>query len=476
LLRELEKSIYFKKNLNRKKLSKKLNLTKDPIWDLLRKVTIPASVGSLFQTFYNLVDTWFAGRISAEAIAAIAKSFPIFFVIIAVGVGIGAATNASIGNLLGEKKENKASLLVAQSVVFAFLISIIVTLFGLNASNFLLTLMGSDIASIALTREYLDIIFYGTFIVMIQISLNGTLNAQGDTKSYRNVLIFSFFLNIILNPVFIWGFGFIPAFGIGGLAIATVISQLIGTIYLAYKVNSCKLRKYLYIQCFIPKFDLLKGLFTQAVPIMFSMLFIGVGIFNILYFIGQFGELATAGYGAALRVEQVFLLPVIGLNTAVLSIGGQNFGAKEYYRIKELYSKALLFGSSFMALAGVILFFGAELFVSQFTNNAEAIYHGAIYLKIAALIAPVYPIFFITTALFQALKKPIFSLYLSILRLTAFPFLALWYVINIRGGDYNDIFYTIMATNWLMGLVVLSFIPFFLRKKLRMSFKKLFVF
>lgn len=457
-------------------MSKKLNLTKDPIWYLLRKVTIPASVGSLFQTFYNLVDTWFAGRISAEAIGAIAKSFPIYFVIIAVGVGIGAATNASIGNLLGAKKTNQASLLVAQSIVFAIIISIIVTLFGLNASNFLLSVMGSDPQSIILTREYLDIIFYGTFIVMIQISLNGTLNAQGDTKSYRNVLIFSFFLNIILNPIFIWGYGFIPAFGIAGLAIATVISQLIGTIYLAYKVNSCKLRKYLYIQCFIPKLDLLRDLFSQAVPIMFSMLFIGVGIFNILYFIGQFGELATAGYGAALRVEQVFLLPVIGLNTAVLSIGGQNFGAKEYYRIKELYSKALLFGSSFMAVAGVILFFGAEFFVSQFTNNAEAIYHGAIYLKIAALIGPVYPVFFITTAVFQALKKSIYSLYLSILRLTALPFLSLWYVINIRAGDYNDIFYTIMATNWLMGIAVLSFIPFFLRKKLKISFKKLFVF
>ena len=457
-------------------MSKKLNLTKDPIWYLLEKVTIPASVGSLFQTFYNLVDTWFAGRISAEAIGAIAKSFPIYFVIIAVGVGIGAATNASIGNLLGEKKTNQASLLVAQSIVFAIIISIIVTLFGLNASDFLLTVMGSDLQSIILTREYLDIIFYGTFIVMIQISLNGTLNAQGDTKSYRNVLIFSFFLNIILNPIFIWGYGFIPAFGIGGLAIATVISQLIGTVYLAYKVNSCKLRKYLYIQCFIPKYVLMRDLLSQAVPIMFSMLFIGVGIFNILYFIGQFGELATAGYGAALRVEQVFLLPVIGLNTAVLSIGGQNFGAKQFYRIKELYYKALLFGCSFMAFAGIILFFGAEFFVSQFTNNTEAIYHGAIYLKIAALIGPIYPVFFITTAVFQALKKSIYSLYLSILRLTAFPFLSLWYVINVRGGNYNDIFYTIMATNWLMGLAVLFFIPFFFRKKLKMSFKKLFVF
>ncbi len=443
-------------------MSKAINLTKDPIWKLLRKVTIPASVGSLFQTFYNLVDTWFAGRISAEAIGAIAKSFPIYFVIIAVGVGIGAATNACIGNLIGEKKINKASLFIAQSVIFALATSVIVTLFGFNVSEFLLSVMGSDADSISLTREYLDIIFLGTFIVMIQISLNGALNAQGDTKSYRNVLIFSFFLNIILNPLFIWGYGIIPAFGIAGLAIATVISQSIGTIYLAYKINSCKLRKYLTIKCFVPKLEMLKELFTQALPIMFSMLFIGVGIFNILYFIGQFGDLATAGYGAALRVEQVFLLPVIGLNTAVLSIGGQNFGAKKYNRIRELYSKALLFGSSFMTLAGLILFVGAEFFVTQFTDNKEAIIHGTIYLKVAALIAPVYPVFFITTAVFQALKKPIYSLYLSILRLTAFPFLSLWYVINIRGGDYADIFYTIMATNWFMGIALIIFIGYFL--------------
>ena len=443
-------------------MSKSVKLTKDPIWTLLRKVTVPASVGSLFQTFYNLVDTWFAGRISAEAIGAIAKSFPIYFVIIAVGVGIGAATNACIGNLIGEKKINKASLFIAQSVIFALVTSVVVTLFGFNASEFLLSVMGSDASSIVLTRKYLDIIFLGTFIVMIQISLNGALNAQGDTKSYRNVLIFSFFLNIFLNPLFIWGYGIIPAFGIAGLAIATVIAQSIGTIYLAYKISSCKLRKYLSIKCFIPKFNLLKELFTQALPIMFSMLFIGVGIFNILYFIGQFGDLATAGYGAALRVEQVFLLPVIGLNTAVLSIGGQNFGAKKYNRIRELYTKSLLFGSSFMGVAGLILFFGANFFVSQFTDNQEAIYHGATYLKVAALIAPVYPVFFITTAVFQALKKPVYSLYLSILRLTAFPFLSLWYVINIRGGDYADIFYTIMATNWFMGIALIIFIGYFL--------------
>jgi Na+-driven multidrug efflux pump len=122
-----------------------------------------------------------------------------------------------------------------------------------------------------------------------------------------------------------------------------------------------------------------------------------------------------------------------------------------------------------MAAAGIILFFGAEFFVSLFTDNQEAVTHGAIYLKVAALIGPVYPVFFITTAVFQAVKKPLYSLYLSIIRLTALPFLSLLYVINIRGGDYTDIFYTIMATNWFIGIVVLGFIGYFLNNVFKQS-------
>ena len=174
-------------------MAKKINLTVDPMWQLLRRVTFPASIGSLFQTFYNLVDTFFAGKISPDALSALAKSFPIYFIIIAIGVGVGAGTNTLIGNSIGEKKEKVASLYVAQSIIFAIIISLLVTFVGINSSNYLLQLLGSSPENIILTREYLDIIFYCTVIVLIQISLNGTLNAQGDTKSYRNVLIFTFF-------------------------------------------------------------------------------------------------------------------------------------------------------------------------------------------------------------------------------------------------------------------------------------------
>ena len=453
-----------------------MNITKDSIWSLLIKITVPASTGSLFMTFYNLVDTFFAGKISPEALAAVAKSWPITFIALAISIGVQAGTQSLISNSVGAKENKLASLYVAQSITLAIIISIFVTLFGLNFSEFLLKIMGSSQESIILTREYLDIIFYGSIIILVQLSLNGTLAAQGDTKSYRNILIISFFLNIFLNPLFIFGYGIIPAFGIAGLAISTLIAQGVGVLYLIYKVYCCKLKKFLYLQCFIPKINLLINLFKQSVPIMFTMLMIMFGVFNIFYFVGQFGELSTAGYGTAVRIEQVLLLPVIGLNTAVLTIAGQNYGAKFFNRIKEVYGKALFFGSGFMIVAGVIIYLSSSLVISFFTTDQEVIRSGALYLKVAALIGPIYPVFFITSALFQALKLAIYSLYMTIIRLTLIPFLSLWYVINIRGGEYQDIFYTIMVTNWLMGLAVLSFIPFLLRKKLRMSFKKLFAF
>ena len=451
-----------------------MELTKDPIWSLIKKVTIPASTGSLFMTLYNLVDTYFAGKISPEALSAIAKSWPIYFIAMAVAIGIQAGTQALISNSIGAKEDRKASMYVAQSLVLAIIVSIFVTFFGLNFSENLLKIMGSTKESILLTEEYLDVIFYGSVILLLQLSLNGTLSAQGDTKSYRNILIFSFFANIFLNPLFIFGYGFIPAFGIAGLAIATIIAQLIGTLYLMKKVYSCKLRNYLKVECFIPKSEYIIELIKQSAPIMFTMLMIMFGVFNIFYFVGQFGELATAGYGTSVRLEQVLLLPVIGLNTAVISIAGQNFGAKNYDRVRETYTTSMIFGFVFMTLAGVFIFFTAHFFMSKFTDDKEVIAAGVYYLQVAAFIGPIYPTFFITSALFQALKKPIFSLYMTIMRLTLLPFLSLYYVINIKGGEFQDIFKTILVTNWGMGILVLIFVTFYLRRNLNIPLRKLF--
>ena len=190
--------------------------------------------------------------------------------------------------------------------------------------------MGSSTDSIALAKEYTDIIFYGTLFFLILTSLNAVLYAQGDTKTYRNVLIIGLFANIILNPLFIFGFLFIPAFGIAGLAISTILIQFCACIYLFYKVNKTILKIVFKTENFLIRKNFFINIFNQCMPITFALFLVAVGSYILLSFISIFGDSAIAGYGAAIRFEHIFTLPVIGLNTAVITIAGQNFGARRY--------------------------------------------------------------------------------------------------------------------------------------------------
>ena len=447
-------------------MEQKLNFTKDKIPYLLKKIAIPAATGTLFQSLYTLVDTFYAGKISANALVALSKAFPISFIIISFGVGILAGTTSLIANALGEKKQSKAASYLAQSVLYSFLIYILVIFLGLYSASDILNFMGTEEINILLTLEYIQIIFIGSIFFFLQVSLNSVLNAEGDTKSYRNILIISFFLNIFLNPLFVFGFGIIPAFGVSGLAIATIICQLISLLYILTKVLKTDLAQLLNFKFFIVKINLILDLFKQGMPITISLMLIGLGIYNILFFVSKFGDIATAGYGVALRIEQLLLLPTIGLNTAVLSITGQNFGAKEYDRIGEVYYKAIFYGALIMLIAGLFIFFSGNFLIQLFSNDPEVLYYGVQYLKIAALIGPVYPIFFITNAFFQGIKKPIYSTFINLFRIVILPFITMWLILNYFNGGFIDLFIGLLVINWIFGIFIIIIVRYFFLKKL----------
>ncbi len=447
-------------------MENKLNFTTDKISYLLKKIAIPAATGTLFSSLYTLVDTFYAGQISPNALVALSKAFPISFIIIAFGVGILAGSTSLISNAIGEKNKIKASLYLSQSLIYSLVVASFVIFFGLNFSSDLLKLMGTEEENIALTLEYTNIIFLGSIFFYIQVSLNAGLNAQGDTKSYRNILIISFFLNIVLNPLFVFGYGIIPPLGIAGLAIATITTQCLSMLYILFKVLKTDAKEYLAFKYFYIKINFIKDLFKQGMPVTVSMMLIGLGIYNILFFVSKFGDFAAAGYGVALRVEQLLLLPIIGLNTAVLSISGQNFGAKEYKRIGEVYFKAISYGSALMIIAGFFIFFGGNLILQLFTDDPDVINFGTKYLRIAAFIGPVYPIFFITNAFFQGIKKPIYSTYINLFRIVILPFATMWLILDVFRGSYEHLFLGLLIINWFFGIFVLGIVKYFFLKKL----------
>ena len=434
----------------------KLNLTSSPILKLLTQIAIPSMTGSLFQTLFNLIDTFYAGKISPEALAALAKAFPLYFIIISAGIGIVAGCNSLIANSLGSNNKVAGSIYSYHSIIYAFFLSIFIMLIGTFFSYDILKFMGSTQESIALSKEYTDIIFLGTIIFLLLTSFNSVLYAQGDTKTYRNVLIVGVIFNIILNPIFIFGLFFIPAFGVAGLAISTILIQFIACIYLYFKVNQTELKIIFKISNFLIRKNFLINVFNQCMPITMALFLVAVGSYILLSFLSIFGDRAIAGYGAAVRFEHLFSLPVIGLNTAVISIAGQNFGAKRFDRIKEVYFKAVFIGVIIMCLAGIIIYLLSESIISIFSNDFEVIKFGSTYLKIAAFIGPIYPVFFISHALFTALKKTFLIFYSNLFRMIIFPITIVWFILNIMDGYFNDIFYGLLLMNWAFGFIMLA--------------------
>ena len=442
-----------------------MNLLKDEVSLLVRRLAVPASIGTLFQTLYTIVDTFYAGKISPEALSALSKSFPIYFIIIATSIGVTVAGTSLIGSSIGEKNEKNVLSYFGNVIIYAIIISLVVSILGFSFGETIFQLMNSSNSVTTLGLEYINIIFLGTVLFILVVALNSFLHAEGDTKTYRNVLIFSFFLNIILNPILIFGFLFIPPLGITGIGIATLIAQFVSLLIILIKILNNQRIKKITLDHFKAKFFFLKNIFFQSMPITIAILGYSVAATIVFTYVGLFGEYAVAGYGSATRIEQVLLLPVLGINTAIISIIAQNIGAKYFDRVEQSYFTSIKYGLFIMLIAGVVIFISADIVPKFFSSNPEVIMHGSMYLKISAFILPAYPIFFLSNGFFMALKKSEKAMLNNIVRNVVVPIFS-FYIARFIDADFKTFFYIWAIFQWLISLILLFYVKYYIKHQL----------
>ena len=445
-----------------------MDLLKENIPVLVRKLAIPASVGTLFQTLYNIVDTFYSGLISPEALSALSKSFPIYFIIVATSIGVTVGGTSLIGNSIGEKNEKNASYYFTHIIIYGLLISVFITFIGLYFSEKVFNLMGSTQEITNLGLQYTNIMFYGSFLFFLVVSLNSLLHAEGDTKTYRNVLILSFLLNIILNPILIFGFLFIPAMGMMGIGLSTIIAQLIGFLIILFKVLQNPRVKKITIEYFNVKFIFLKNIFFQSMPISIAICGYAVAATFIFTYVGQTSELAVAGYGAATRIEQVVLLPILGINTAIISIIAQNFGANNFDRVKETYFVSIKYGLILMVFSGILVYLTADIVPRFFSSNEVVLEYGRRYLKIAAFILPAYPIFFLSNGFFMGLKKSNYAMVNNMMRNVLVP-ICVFYLAKYLSADFDTFFWLWFVFQWTLSILLFTYVSYYIKKKLDKS-------
>lgn len=445
--------------------TKRKDLTKGNLKKHILAIAVPASIGFFFQTMYNVTDSFFAGQINTEALAALGATFPIFFIIIALASGISQGGAALISNALGEKDKKKARMFSSQAISFGIILSVFLTIIGLLAGEYLLTFINTSEKFLQYATQYLNIIFFSAIFFISARSFNSMLIATGDTKKLRNFLITGFFLNIALDYWFINGGLGVPAMGIGGIALATVIIQALGSAYMFFKAKDTGLLSDTCCWDFIPKKDAFIEISRHGFPASINMMTVAAGFFIKNVFLGDFGQEAIAAYGASLRIEQIVLLPAIGLNFAALSIIGQNHGAKKIGRIKATLKKTLLYGNLIMVPGALLMFFFGRALLGFFTDNPEVISIGAFYLKIMAFATWAYVTMFICVSALQGLKKPMFALYIGIVRQLIlpsmlFPLFAYYFGLGISG-----IWWAIITIIWGSTLIAVAYTIFIIKKK-----------
>lgn len=238
---------------------------------------------------------------------------------------------------------------------------------------------------------------------------------MGDTKSFRNVLIFTSILNIGLNYFFVTQMGY----GVEGIAMATIVAEFITMSYLFYKLQKTKL--YVGFKEFYFDKDVIKELLKQGFPPSMNMFMMAFGMYIITYFVAPYGKEAVAAFGVGMRVEQIFLMPVVGLGIATLAMVSQNNGAKEFTRIQPIANLAIIFGFA-VSTIGIISFFTiGDSIVSLLTNDVLVIQQSVLYLKVCGFGFFGFVLIFIYISTLQGIKKPAVIFPISVYRQVVAP-------------------------------------------------------
>jgi len=434
-------------------MSDKTDLTKRPIPEVVRQVAVPASVGFFFNTMFNVVDTWWAGHINTESVAALSLSLPVYFIITSLASGIGTGSTALMGSALGAKDRKQASLISVQMLGFGVILSIFLAWFGLTFSPAIFSWLGAQGQYLDTCLAYMNPIFMCNIVTVFLFLFNAILQSQGDTKSFRNVLIFTATLNVALDPWFIYGGFGLPAMGMAGVAWATVLLQACGAVYLAIKARKTGLMKTDAGKNLVPRPDIYKEIAHQGFPASLNFMTIALGFFVIFRYVSRFGPEASAAYGIATRIDQIVLLPTIGLNVASLTITAQNYGAGHITRIRETLRKNLKYGACILIPLSLPILLFAEPLMAFFTSDPAVISIGAEYLRIDAFVLYAYVIIFVSTSALQGMKRPVFAIIMGISRQVVAPLLLFTLFTTIMGYGTISLWLSIAGIVWTAAAI-----------------------
>ena len=352
---------------------KPMDFTSGGMGRAIALLAIPMVLEMLMQSIFGVVDVYFVGRLGADAVAAVGMTESLLVLVFAIGLGISMAATAMVARRIGEQKPDQASVVVFQTLVATVLISIPVTFIGLFFSEDLMRLMGATQSVIDIGSTYCTIILASNLIMLVIFLFNAVFRGAGDAILSMKVLWVANLINIVLDPMFIFGFGPIPAMGVTGAAVATTIGRSIAVIYQVYLILGSKGRIRLRSEHIQFRPDLIKRVFGIALPGMMQYMISTASWMILFRILATFGSEALAGYTIAIRILVFAILPSWGMANAAATLVGQNLGAGQPERAERSVWLTSFWNMGFLGIVALIMFFFAEPLSRIFTSDLPVI-------------------------------------------------------------------------------------------------------
>lgn len=425
-----------------------------PIPQLVIGMALPTIFAMIIQALYNVVDGIFVARISEtdkSGFTAVSLAFPVQLVVVAVFVGLGVGLNALISRRLGERNPDGAVLVAENGIMITGIVYAIIAILGVVLAKPFVSLFSDNEAVIQQGTTYIRIIMLFSFGRIFASTGINILRGTGEMVIPMIAMLIGAVMNILLDPIMIFGYFGLPAMGVKGAALATIIAQILSMLFVWGKLllgdNLIKLD----LKHFKPQREVIRQILIIGIPVSIMQ---GIGSIMLIGFnliLARFGAVAIDVMGGYFRLQSLVFMPVFGLATGTMPIIGFNFGARNKQRMSEAIRFSTVVAVAFMSLCFLVFQLFPEMLLSIYDPGPEMLAAGIPAFRAISLVFPLIGATILLNTAFQALGQAHFSLITSVVRQLAVLLPAAWLL--SLSGDLNNVWYAFIIAE-VVGLIL----------------------
>lgn len=364
---------------------KEIDYTKGDINTAIILLSIPMIIEMFGEGLFAVVDAYFVSQIGNDAFATVILTETIATIIYSVAVGLSIAATAMVARRIGEGDKKAAAIAAAQVINISLILSLLISFIGIYFAKDLLLLMGATPEVIAVGILFTQIMLGGNIVIMLLFILNGIFRGAGDASMAMRSLWLANIINIVLDPILIFGIGPFPEMGVVGAAVATTIGRGTAVFFQLYILFNGKRIIQLTKAYFQPKIDQLKKIIDVSITGAGQHIISSASWIFLMRIIAEYGTDAVNGYGLAVRIIIFTILPAWGISNAAATLMGQNLGAKQPGRAEKSVWLATFYNGLFLLLISICYYIWAEPLIGLFNKDANVVKLGAMILRIFAI-------------------------------------------------------------------------------------------